>query len=81
MNIKDCITCEYAQRDKHNRFVDPCLGYSNCSYSEFKGEIKPTLRECIDTLNKNIVNTDENYLYKKGFRDAFKFIKNWDDAE
>ena len=81
MNIKDCITCEYAHRDKHNRFIDPCLGYSNCSYSEFEGKIKPTLRECIDNLNKNIVNNNTNEEYRKGFRDALVFIKNWDDTE
>jgi len=50
MDIKDCSTCEFAERDKHNRFIDMCSGCGNCAYSEFEGEIKPTLSECIDNL-------------------------------
>jgi len=75
----DCFTCEYAERDKHNRFIDRCMGYGNCAYSKFEGQIKPTLREYIDNLNKNLVNTNEEYV--KGFRDAPVFIKNWNDTE
>jgi len=80
MNIKDCSTCEFAERDKHNRFIDRCMGCGNCAYSEFEGEIKPTLSECIDNLNKNLSNK-MNEEYRKGFRDTLKFIKNWDDTE
>jgi len=77
----DCFTCEYAKRDNHNRFINACLGYSNCSYSEFKGQIKPTLSEYIDNIYKHIFNNNTNEEYRKGFRDALAFIKNWDDTE
>ena len=81
MDIKDCSTCEFAERDKHNRFIDMCSGCGNCAYSEFEGEIKPTLSECIDNLYKHIVNNNTNEEYRKGFMDALVFIKNWDDTE
>lgn len=77
--MKDCFTCEYAERDKHNRFIDRCSGFGNCSYSKFNGEIKPTLDECINTLSKNLNNPSQEYT--QGFNDALKFIKYWNDTE
>jgi len=77
--MKDCFTCEYAERDKHNRFIKQCSGSGNCDYSEFRGEIKPTLEEFINTLNRNITNKSKEYM--NGFRDSLRLIKNWDDNE
>lgn len=77
--MKDCYTCEFANRDKHNRFIDRCLGYSNCRHSEFKGEIKPTLEQCINNLKNNLNNINKDYV--QGFNDALAFIKIWDDTE
>lgn len=79
MNLNDCITCQFAHRDEHNRFLDPCSGYSNCSYQKFEGEIKPTLEECINNLRKNLKNTNNDYI--QGFMDALKFIEAWNEDE
>jgi len=77
--MNDCFTCEYAQRDKHNRFIDRCSGFGNCSYVEFKGAIKPSLVEIIRNLSKNLDNTNKDYI--QGFNDALLFIKVWDEDE
>jgi len=79
MNYNDCFTCEHADRDKHNRFIDRCSGYSNCGYVEFKGEIKPTLAEVIRNLSKNQTNISKDYI--QGFNDALRFIKVWEEDE
>ena len=79
MNYNDCITCEFADRDKHNRFIDHCAGYGNCSYSKFRGDIKPTLEECINNLSNNL--NSKNKDYTQGFNDALAFIKTWDETE
>ena len=31
-----CSSCMFAHRDDRGRYVSPCLGYSNCSYEEYK---------------------------------------------
>jgi len=77
--MNDCFTCEYADRDKHNRFIDRCSGFGNCSYVEFKGDIKSTLSEIINILNKNLNNTNDDYA--KGFKDALSFIEVWNEDE
>ncbi len=77
--IVDCVTCEFAQRDKHNRYLDRCSGYGNCGYEEFKGIIKPTLEECIQNLTNNLSNTNSNYT--QGFNDALAFISAWNEYE
>jgi len=41
----DCITCEYAERDCYNRFVDRCSGYSNCAHSKFEGKVELIIPE------------------------------------
>ena len=64
--ISHATKAELIRRNLHN-------------YSKCKSEIKSTLSECIDNLNKNLVNTNEEYI--KGFKDALAFIKNWDDTE
>lgn len=76
--MQDCFTCEYAKREKHNRFIDRCSGYGNCDYSKFEGEIKPTLEECINNLRKNL-NSDKDYT--QGFNDALRFIEVWNKDE
>jgi hypothetical protein len=78
MNLNNCFTCEFAHRDKHNRFEGMCSGYSNCGYRKFEGEIKPTLEECINNLRKNL-NSDKDYT--QGFNDALKFIEAWNEDE
>ena len=77
--MNDCFTCEYAQRDKHNRFIDRCSGFGNCGYVKFKGEIKPSLAELISNLIKNLNNANKDYT--QGFNDALLFIKVWDEDE
>lgn len=77
--MQDCFTCLFAERDFHNRYLERCSGYGNCSYEEFKGEIKPTLEECINNLRNNLNNTSEDY--SKGFNDALKFIQAWNETE
>jgi len=75
----DCFTCEYAERDKHNRFIDRCMGFGNCAYSKFEGEIKPTLSKCIQNLSNNLSSTNKDYI--QGFNDALVFIKAWEENE
>ncbi len=41
MNWNQCVTCEYAQRDKHGRFLNRCSGFANCSYSQYQGKVRP----------------------------------------
>ncbi|MDD4779197.1 MAG: hypothetical protein PHT02_01145 [Tissierellia bacterium] len=77
--MQDCCTCEFAKRDNHNRFIDRCSGFGNCSYSKFEGEIKPTLEKYIESLSENLSNTNKDYL--QGFNDALVFIKVWNDTE
>lgn len=80
--MRDCFTCEYAKRDKHNRFEGMCSGSGNCAYSEFEGEIKPTLEEYINKLNIHANGISEEFEeYKKGFKTALEFIKTWNDEE
>jgi len=43
--MEDCFTCEFAKRDKHNKFEDRCSGFSNCSYSKFQGKIFAHLKQ------------------------------------
>lgn len=75
----DCFTCEYAERDNHNRFVDRCSGFGNCVYLRFKGKVKPTLKEVIENLNKIKNNPNANYV--KGFTDALSIIEKWNEDE
>jgi len=81
--MKDCFTCDFAKRDKYNRFIAVCSGSGNCLYSKFEDEIKPTLEEYICNLENNIVNSNKDY--KQGFNDALTFIKTfikfWNDTE
>lgn len=79
MNLNDCFTCQFANRDEHNRFIERCQGYSNCSYRKFEDKIKPTLEECIENLKKNLSNTNKDYI--QGFNDALKFIETWNEDE
>jgi hypothetical protein len=79
MNYNDCLTCQFANRDRHNRFTEMCWGSGNCSYEKFEGEIKPTLEECIENLNNNLNNNNKDYT--QGFKDALKFISVWNETE
>jgi len=79
--MKDCFTCEYAHRDKHNRFVDRCSGFGNCDYSEFEGKIKPSLKEYLDRIYNDMIKSDMNIDYKNGFCIAIGFIDEWETTE
>jgi len=79
--VNDCFTCEFAKRDIHNRFEDRCSGFSNCSYSKFEGNIKPTLKQYLEDIQRNISTSKMDNTYKNGFNFAIQLIDEWEATE
>lgn len=67
----DCITCCYADRDQHGRFLDRCAGYGNCSYEEYKGDVKPwPIEQMQELLNGAVMSKFASEAACLAFRDA-----------
>lgn len=79
----NCVTCEFAERDEHGRFMDRCAGFGNCDYQEYHGEVKDTLREYLDKLLSKYIYGYNRYSddYITGVRDALSFVGHWDENE
>lgn len=89
--MQDCITCEFAKRDRHNRYLDRCSGYGNCAYSEFKGVVKPTIIEFIeghiarmeDKMDKAMYEIQDPQLveFYRGRLTAFETVKQYIESD
>lgn len=81
--MRDCLTCEFANRDNHGRYIDMCSGSGNCAYEKYSGEIKDTLDEYMEKLLVKYTYEHPTYSsdYITGVRDALSFIQWWNKTE
>lgn len=76
----DCATCEFAERDSHNRFVSMCSGSGNCAYEPFQGEVKPFPIEQMKELLRGavmskFVSVATCQAYRDGIMDCIKIME------
>ncbi len=69
--MQDCFTCAYAERDEHGRYLSRCAGYGNCSYDEYKGDVKPwPIEQMQELLNGAVMSKFVSKEACIAFRDA-----------
>jgi uncharacterized cysteine cluster protein YcgN (CxxCxxCC family) len=84
--MSDCLTCEFAERDKHGIFQRMCDGFGNCSYQKYTGTVEKTpIEQMQEMLNgavmSKFINTDACKNYRKGIEDCIKILEQWEDSE